>query len=118
MTWSESVARSLQKHSPDGGGSLLAISSGGFDRAHAWLTAPPGPVCRECPMAGTCRAASSGSEPAAPASVLEASDQRVRFECRAARFPATVAIRCLRAATAWPNGYVCRPNRQRNRFLP
>ena len=69
MTWSESVARSLQKHSPDGGGSLLAISSGGFDRAHAWLTAPPGPVCRECPMAGTCRAASSGSEPAAPASV-------------------------------------------------
>ena len=37
MTWSASVARSLQKHSPDGGGSLLAISSGGFDRAHAWL---------------------------------------------------------------------------------
>ena len=37
MTWSASVARSLQEHSPDGRGSLLAISSGGFDRAHACL---------------------------------------------------------------------------------
>ena len=33
------------------------------------MSVPPGPLCRECPMAGTCRAASSGSEPAAPVSV-------------------------------------------------
>ena len=33
------------------------------------MSAPPCPVRRGCPRAGTCRAASSGSEPAAPASV-------------------------------------------------
>ena len=33
------------------------------------MSALPDPLCRGCPMAGTCRAASSGSGPAAPASV-------------------------------------------------
>ena len=33
------------------------------------MSAPPGPLCRGGPMAETCRAPSSGSEPAAPASV-------------------------------------------------
>ena len=33
------------------------------------MSALPGPLCRECPMAGTCRAPSSGSKPVAPASV-------------------------------------------------
>ena len=41
MTWSASVARSLQEHSPDGGGSLLAISSGGFDRRRLLRTHGP-----------------------------------------------------------------------------